>query len=52
MPDFRFSEDFDWTPLSQVTIAYKADWSDLVIPPCANSADESSKAARENSERK
>jgi hypothetical protein len=46
MPHVRFSEDFDWKPLPQVTIAYKAGWSGRVTTPCANSAVASNKAVR------
>lgn len=46
MPWVRFSEDFDWKPLPQVTIAYRAGWSGLVTTPCANSAVQANKAIR------
>ncbi|GAA5627449.1 hypothetical protein Brsp05_02738 [Brucella sp. NBRC 12953] len=46
MPHVRFSEDFDWKPLPQVTIAYKAGWSGLVTTLCANSAVQANKALR------
>ncbi|WP_235901743.1 hypothetical protein [Ochrobactrum quorumnocens] len=40
----RFTEDFDWKPLPQVTIAYKAGWFGLVTTPCATAAIEANKA--------
>lgn len=46
MPWIMFSEDFDWKPLPQVTIAYKAGWSGLVTTPCANCAISANKAFR------
>ncbi|MDH7792001.1 hypothetical protein [Ochrobactrum sp. AN78] len=43
MPHVRFTEDFDWKPLPQVTIAYKAGWFGLVTTPCATAAIEANK---------
>ncbi|PRA46650.1 hypothetical protein [Brucella pituitosa] len=52
MPHVHFSEDFDWKPLPQVTIAYKAGWSGLVTSPCATAADQANKAVRLKTPRK
>lgn len=52
MPWVRFSEDFDWKPLPQVTVAYKVGWSGLVTTPCAAAAVEANKAVRLKTPRK
>ncbi|MBO1040412.1 hypothetical protein [Brucella pituitosa] len=52
MPHVRFSSDFDWKPLPQVTIAYKAGWSGLVTTPCAAAAVAANKAVRLKTPRK
>jgi hypothetical protein len=46
MPHVRFSENFDWKPLPQITIAHKASCSGLVTTPYANSAVQANKALR------
>ncbi|MGW6779321.1 hypothetical protein ACWF50_14940 [Brucella pseudogrignonensis] len=46
MPYVRFSENFDWKPLPQITIAHKASCSGLVTTPYANSAVQANEALR------
>ena len=38
MPTVRFSADFDWKPVSNVTQAFKAGDEKLVTTPCAEAA--------------
>jgi hypothetical protein len=46
MPRVRFTSDFDFKPMPQVTMAYRKGWSGLVTTPCANQAVAAKKAAR------
>jgi hypothetical protein len=47
MPRVTFTDDFDFKPKPQVTIAYKAGWSGLVTTPCADQAVAAGKATRQ-----
>ncbi|KAB2743544.1 hypothetical protein [Brucella anthropi] len=38
MPWVRFTADFDWKPMPQVTVAYRKGQCRLVTTPCANAA--------------
>jgi hypothetical protein len=46
MPWVRFTDNFDWRPKPQVTIAYKAGMHLLVTTPCAEQAVAAGKAVK------
>lgn len=47
MPWIRFTADFDWRPIPQKTIAYKAGMHKLVTTRCADAAIAAGKAVKQ-----
>lgn len=46
MPWVRFTQDFDWKPIPQKTVAFRADMVRNVTTPCAGAAIAKGKAIR------